>query len=199
MSAAFLILFPVGAVIVRLGLPVMTIHLPMEVTALVLSVAGAGVGVKLAGKTHNRIANTAHAVVGLVVVFSLLAFQPLMGWLQHRHFHQYRGRGAFGALHLWFGRTMVILGMVNGGIGFLLGWQLEKWRKKSYIAVASFVGFFWIVCLAINISRKKSAADLVGLMPKKRAVMEGQRTPASQEGGFSGTSTSDVLELTKTG
>jgi hypothetical protein len=56
---------------------------------------------------------------------------------------------------------MVIFGIVNGGIGFLLGWEGATYRYKVYATVATFVEFLWIVRLVINVRRKGSVVDLL--------------------------------------
>jgi hypothetical protein len=54
----------------------------------------------------------------MVVVACLVLFQPGMGLLQHRYFRKTGGKGPFAYLHRWLGRVMIILGVVNVGLGF---------------------------------------------------------------------------------
>jgi len=63
---------------------------------------------------------TYHPIIGMVVVPSLILFQPAMGLLQHRYFGKSGKKGLFGYLHQWFGRCMIILGIINAGLGFRL-------------------------------------------------------------------------------
>lgn len=46
--------------------------------------------------------------------------QPFLGWMHHRNYvkHQRRTKVSYG--HIWFGRTLMLIGIVNGGTGLQL-------------------------------------------------------------------------------
>lgn len=54
------------------------------------------------------------------MVVALLAFQPALGWFHHRHFRKYQRRGIISYIHIWYGRALMVAGVVCGGLG--LGW-----------------------------------------------------------------------------
>jgi hypothetical protein len=87
----------------------------------------------------------------MVVVPSLILFQPAMGLLQHRYFSKSGKKGLFGYLHQWFGRCMIILGVVNGGLGFrITGIGLSIAPTGAVIAYSVVAGVFGIVyCLSV--------------------------------------------------
>ena len=122
-SSAFLLFFPLGALLTGLNLPIplLSYYAPSQILALLLSVAGVSVGIPLAHLLGYSISANAHTIIGLAVVFSLLAFQPIGGWLQHRYNKRYAGRGVQGTLHVWSGRAIIVLGIVNGGAGLADG------------------------------------------------------------------------------
>ncbi len=54
------------------------------------------------------------------VVVCLMVLQPLLGLAHHRHFVRNQSRGLVSHLHIWYGRILMVLGVVNGGLGLQL-------------------------------------------------------------------------------
>lgn len=46
--------------------------------------------------------------------------QPALGWLHHRNYVKYQRRTTVSVVHIWYGRGIMIVGIVNGGIGMQL-------------------------------------------------------------------------------
>jgi hypothetical protein len=149
LSAAFLIFYPIGAILAQLGAPVLKVHVPCQIFTLVTSIAGVGIGIKLADLTQNDIGGNSHTVIGLVVVFALLAIQPIGGWLQHKYAVNAGGkRSVWGFAHIWFGRAMIVLGILNGGLGLVLGGdQHDPKRAVPYIVIAAVVGTVYLATI----------------------------------------------------
>lgn len=147
MVLAFVIMFPFFA----LGLHVfpskwtVNIHGTFQLLTLSVAIAGLGVGVSLARQI--RLIDSYHAIIGMIVVASLALFQPAMGVLQHRYFRKTGGKGIFAYTHRWFGRTMIILGVINAGLGF----KLAQGPRGAIIAtsvVAGVIGVFYIAVVS---------------------------------------------------
>ncbi|CAG8303953.1 unnamed protein product [Penicillium salamii] len=147
MVLAFVIMFPFFA----LGLHVLpskwtvNIHGTFQLLTLLVTIAGLGVGVSLARQI--RLVDSYHAIIGMIVVASLVLFQPAMGVLQHRYFRKTGGKGIFAYTHRWFGRTMIILGVINAGLGF----KLAQGPRGAIIAtsvVAGIIGVFYIAVVS---------------------------------------------------
>lgn len=147
MVLAFVIMFPFFA----LGLHVfpskwtVNIHGTFQLLTLSVTIAGLGVGVSLARQI--RLIDSYHAIIGMIVVASLALFQPAMGVLQHRYFRKTGGKGIFAYTHRWFGRTMIILGVINAGLGF----KLAQGPRGAIIAtsvVAGVIGVFYIAVVS---------------------------------------------------
>ncbi|KAL4867080.1 hypothetical protein BDV12DRAFT_210087 [Aspergillus spectabilis] len=170
MAISFLILFPLFALSVPLGYPVTKIHAPLQGLSLAITLLGAILGLNLwtsAGRpTH------AHPILGLTVISTLVLIQPVLGYLQHRHFVRGGGKSIFGYAHRWLGRVGILLGVVNGLVGF---WWMGAVDKESgwhtafvwYGVVAGvlgvgFVGVRGWVNLSINRKRKGVEADIRG-------------------------------------
>jgi hypothetical protein len=49
-----------------------------------------------------------------------MAVQPILGWIHHRNYvkHQRRTKVSYG--HIWFGRALMVIGIINGGTGLQL-------------------------------------------------------------------------------
>lgn len=46
-----------------------------------------------------------------------MVVQPFLGWAHHVIFKQTKKRTWLGFLHTWLGRLIIILGIINGGLG----------------------------------------------------------------------------------
>jgi hypothetical protein len=149
MCCAFVVLFPLAALAVRVppSIRVTRLHAPWQLANLAIAVSGAGLGIALAKKRHIPIGHTPHTIVGLVVVGCLLLVQPAMGWLQHLHSRKTARRSPFGWMHVLLGRVLLILGVINGGCGFSLA---HDHQYKAYIVVVAVVGTFYIAVLVWN-------------------------------------------------
>ena len=118
MSAVFLVLFPLFALTLYLPTSkrVRFIHAPLQVFAIVLMIVGLALGVKLA-KSVNEL-DAYHQVIGYILVAVMLGAQPALGIYQHLYYHRSGGHSALGTVHKWLGRSAILVGVVNGGLGF---------------------------------------------------------------------------------
>lgn len=162
MSAAFLIFFPLGAILIRVA-PISStrLHAPWQIFSLALAAVGLGLGIKLAYTSDTSIRHNAHPIIGLVVVSSLILIMPIGGLAQHWYGKRNGGkRTVFGIVHMWFGRAMIWLGMVNGGLGLLLaGDEHDKTRTIPYIVIASVFGGIWVLVVLGNLFRSKGRSE----------------------------------------
>ncbi|KAF4199804.1 hypothetical protein CNMCM8927_004685 [Aspergillus lentulus] len=164
MSVAFVIFFPSFAISVHIipySKTVSRIHAPLQLFTLAMALAGLGLGVYLGVDTNQM--DKYHPIIGLVVVGMLVLFQPLMGLLQHMHFRRSGGKSLFAYVHRWLGRTLIALGIINGGLGFLLtkntGQPAPKGAIIAYSVVAGVVGLAYIIfVIVLPFTSKKSAA-----------------------------------------
>ncbi|KAB8227804.1 cytochrome and DOMON domain-containing protein [Aspergillus alliaceus] len=152
MAITFVLLFPSFALLI--SLPWVTspskVHAPLQVLALTLAIAGMGVGIQLA--IDKKVKSSSHPIIGIIVVALLVLFQPLMGFLQHRHFRRNGGKGAFAYLHRWLGRSMIILGIVNGGLGFrLAGIGNPSTPRSAMIAYSVIAGVMGLLYLGTHL------------------------------------------------
>ena len=118
MSAVFLVLFPLFALTLYLPTSkrVRFIHAPLQVFTIVLMIVGLALGVKL-GKTLNEL-DKYHQVIGYILVAVMLGAMPALGIYQHLYYHRSGGHSPLGTVHKWLGRSAILVGVVNGGLGF---------------------------------------------------------------------------------
>ena len=55
-----------------------------------------------------------------MVVLSFMCLQPLGGYMAHRYFKSTGGPNWLGFAHAWFGRSLLIIGAINGSLGLQL-------------------------------------------------------------------------------
>ncbi len=84
-----------------------------------------------------------HTIIGTVVV-AALAIQPFLGVLHHRHYVVNQARGAVSHVHIWWGRSLMAIGVINGGIGL----QISN-ASNDVIAVYAVIAAVIFVCYAL--------------------------------------------------
>ncbi|GAB0138472.1 hypothetical protein EsDP_00006707 [Epichloe bromicola] len=135
MSIVFLIGYPVGSMVMPL-LGKWLLHASWQMVMFLLMWAGFGVGYVLSRRL-DLFFMQAHTRLG-VILCCLVSLQPVLGWLHHQHYVKHQRRGAVSHAHIWYGRALIILGMVNGGLGL----QLAGMDRPFVIAYCTIAGVF---------------------------------------------------------
>ena len=171
-ALAFVILFPSGGILIRLGSfrGLWLVHGLLQIFAYIVYIAAFGIGIWMvksapaqAGVWHN-----AHPIIG-TILFVVLFFQPFLGFLHHIMFKKHSRRVVWSYGHIWLGRIIITLGIINGGLG--LRWaKMTRFAAPSngaVIAYAVIAAIMWLVYVAsaiygeIKRSRtRKNAAPL---------------------------------------
>lgn len=175
-SLAFLVFFPVGAIIIRLGRfnNVLQVHIATQVFSWLLFITAFGLGLYY-GITGNYMTE-AHPIIGIVLV-AMMFVQPIAGWLHHLQFLRTGQRSAVSHGHIWIGRVAIILGMINGGLGLELG-GVKTGYVIAYSVVAGIIGLAYIALIVygeIARSRRASVAD----SQQEKINSSPERTPIS--------------------
>ena len=171
MSLVFVLLFPLAALTLYLPYSnkVRHIHAPMQVLTLILMLAGLGLGVRLGKQVDNL--DGYHMVIGYILVAWMAVFQPTLGLLQHLHFRKVGTRSVYGHGHRWFGRAMILLGVVNGGLGFKIAGGVGTHFVPTYsVAVYSvFAVLVFLIYLAVLLfSARSSSAESKQILPGEK-------------------------------
>lgn len=79
-----------------------------------------------------------------------MGFQPFIGFIHHRQYQKAQHRGLLSYIHIWYGRILMLLGVINGGLGLQLVGTSGSMRTV-YIAMASIFGAIYIIGVIINV------------------------------------------------
>ncbi|KAK3114566.1 hypothetical protein LTR53_006975 [Teratosphaeriaceae sp. CCFEE 6253] len=164
---AFVGLFPIGAILVRVASfgGLVWVHVGIQALALLLFIAAVGLGLDIA--ISGRYLDQAHPIIGLVLL-ALLLIQPVLGWMHHLLYKKHAGRTAWSHAHLTVGRVAVLLGIINGGLGL----QLARASMREYIAygvVAGVVGVAYLAAIGLGEWKRKKTAGGSGQSEKARS------------------------------
>ncbi|GFG22425.1 hypothetical protein IFM61606_02285 [Aspergillus udagawae] len=143
MSVAFILIFPLGATVLRLSKSkhAVWIHAGIQVIGWGLMLGGLATGLRL-GKILDRLHNNAHTIFGTVIVV-LMLLQPFLGTIHHWMYIRKKTRTALAPVHVWLGRILIVLGMVNGGLGLRLADNTHG-GKIAYVVVAGVCGAMYL-------------------------------------------------------
>jgi hypothetical protein len=180
MSLVFVVLMP--SVALTLYLPytkkVPHIHAPLQILNIILVIVGLTLGVRLAkplGLTAGY-----HQITGYTVVAILFSVQPILGLLQHLHFRKTGTRSGMGLGHQWLGRTVIILGVINGGLGMRESRPVDSWVPTYapilYSIVAAVVLLIYLA-VVVGTAMRKRAVRPTGKNDRRRHEMH----PSSSE------------------
>ena len=225
-SAAMLVFFPFGGVVIRLvgHRHIAWFHAGVQMFAYTIFLAAAGLGIWMATnydvvsqqqshlvvETCARTAtdvpqiNGYHPIIGMIILF-LLSLQPITEILNH-FLNVSRPKIGLGLahFHIWLGRFVITLGMVNGGLGFAFADTIPYqpvWSVAPKIVYAVVAGCVWIAyfafCGVVQQARavRKMSADagvgeegeeMEGLRGRPGGLEEGQGHGSSLEVGQAG-------------
>jgi len=78
----------------------------------------------------------------------LLFFQPLLGMLHHRLLRKKGYRTVWGYWHIWYGRILLILALVNGVLGFQLAANTLR-GMIAYEVIAAVILLVYVTVLGV--------------------------------------------------
>ena len=91
-------------------------------------------------------ASNGHPIIGIIVVGSLI-FQPIGGLIHHYMYKKYHRSTIWAITHVWWGRIIVTVGIINGGLGLMLSGN----TIKGEIAYGVIAGVVWLVWMAVAV------------------------------------------------
>ncbi|PBP23598.1 integral membrane protein [Diplocarpon rosae] len=146
MGVVVVLLFPFGAMFMRMG-GSGVVHGILQVLSLCALIVGLGLGLKLADMTHSMLNNT-HAIFGLVICV-LFLIQPIFGIIHHIQYKRNLARASVSHVHIWYGRILMLLAVVNGGLGLQLAANSHN-GEIAYGVVAGVVGVAYVVMVVVK-------------------------------------------------
>ncbi|KAM7224297.1 ATP synthase subunit H, mitochondrial [Rhypophila decipiens] len=151
MALVMAILYPLGSLLMPL-LGNWKVHAAWQTVSFILMWVGFGIGVKCA-LDRESLFKQAHTILGTVVV-CLMFIQPILGFVHHRHFVAHQSRGMVSYAHIWYGRALLVLGVVNGGLGLQLSDERDS-LKIAYSVIAAIVFFLYFAAKLWSTFQKK--------------------------------------------
>ena len=158
LGGSFVFLFPIGVVCLRWGSGgTFKGHWVVQAVATLCSVIGfiIAIAFSVMGGEYVKL-NQPHQVLGIAVVLILL-FQLVFGYLHHQRYQQLGRRTLFSHLHLWTGRVVIILGMVNASLGFVLSGSNGYAGVSAIVAAAMTILTVSVVVHSGYIKKKAEA------------------------------------------
>ncbi|KAL8854535.1 MAG: hypothetical protein Q9221_000570 [Calogaya cf. arnoldii] len=146
MGIAFVLLMPIGVFLIRLLSSKNTVwyHASVQLLAYATALAAFGLGAWMATVSGAWTASNGHPILGTIII-ALLLLQPVLGYVHHRIYIRRKGRTAWGISHVWYGRMLILLAVINGGLGL----QLSDNTIKGEIAYGIIVGVMFLLYLAV--------------------------------------------------
>ena len=159
MGAAFVLFMPLAVFLIRLtsfkGL--IWWHAGIEVFAYLTAVAAFGLGAWMATVSGQWKADNGHPILGTIII-GLLLLQPVLGYVHHLIYVRTQKRTVWIYSHIWYGRALIILAVINGGLGLQLSGNTVK-GEIAYGVIASVIFLLYLAVLAIAYLRKDKSPE----------------------------------------
>ncbi|CAI6095816.1 unnamed protein product [Clonostachys chloroleuca] len=152
MAIVFVAMYPIGSMLMPL-VGKWYIHGAWQFVAYLMMWAGFGLGYVYAER-NGYFFNQAHTRMGTIVV-ALLGLQPLFGWFHHSQYTKHQSRGIISHVHIWYGRALIIIGIVNGGLGLQLTGNTSGRYMIAYCVVAAVVFAAYIGSIGFGFLKRR--------------------------------------------
>ncbi|KAI5365271.1 Putative cytochrome b561/ferric reductase transmembrane [Septoria linicola] len=148
-SVAWAAIMPLGAILIRL-IPsgkAWLVHGAVMGVGLAMFTAAFGLGLWDMSQYHSTISKFAHTIIG-TVMFAFAWLQPFLSVAHHYIYQRTSKRALISAVHVYFGRLLIITGMINGGIGLATAKQSTRAENIIY---GTLVGVIWVVYTLLSL------------------------------------------------
>lgn len=154
MGAAFVLFMPLGVFTIRLTpfKGVIWAHAGIQAFAYTVALAGFGLGAWMATVSEQWRAFNGHPIIGTLVI-GLLLLQPSLGYIHHKIYVEHHRRTLWIYGHIWYGRALIALAVINGGLGLQLSENTSK-GEIAYGVIAGIMFLLYLAVLAISYLRK---------------------------------------------
>ncbi|KAJ4163476.1 hypothetical protein LMH87_005200 [Akanthomyces muscarius] len=154
MMIVWVILYPAGALMMPF-IGKWIFHAAFQTMAFLAMWAGLGLGYVLAHRLGIFWQNT-HTRLGIIVC-ALMFLQPILGALHHTSYKRQGRRGALSHIHVWYGRALIILGIINGGLGLKLASAGMAFRTAYIVLAAVIAGPYFLSIPWLEMRKAKRA------------------------------------------
>ena len=94
--------------------------------------------------------------------------QPVLGTIHHRIYKTKKQRTAWATAHVWLGRIIITLAIINGGLGL----RLSENTRKGEIAYGVIGGVVWLIWMAIAVWAEARKVRTKGSMDERERIQE---------------------------
>ncbi|KIW99439.1 uncharacterized protein Z518_11178 [Rhinocladiella mackenziei CBS 650.93] len=201
-SLVWVMFIPSLAILLRLNIKnpiVLKIHAIGQIFSYIIYIVAAGMGIWLAQQSAAfGIWNDAHPRLGLAIL-AIAFFQPIFGAIHHRLYKRRSlavqagkpskppGRTPVGRVHLWVGRLLILLAMINGGLGIRLAsfspFQTDSDTQKARIAysVVAAIMFVLYVVFVIAFEIRRARQRKAELQNREQVIAVKDTLPTYDE------------------
>ncbi|KAH0536468.1 hypothetical protein FGG08_006649 [Glutinoglossum americanum] len=135
MVGSFVVLLPLGVLFLRAFQKVKLHSINQNITVVIILIGG-GMGIYLSTMFNlTRSFSTGHQILGLILM-GLIVVQSVLGFLHHRAYLRTQRRTVVSHAHIWHGRLVILLGILNGFLGLHLAGRSSLDYLLSLIAFA---------------------------------------------------------------
>jgi hypothetical protein len=173
MLGTFVILLPIGVFLLRI-FQKPKLHSINQSFGTAIVLIGGGLGIYLSYSYNiTRTFTTSHQIIGFILM-GLLIVQSVLGYLHHRAYVRTQRYSVYTLPHIWHGRIVILLGVLNGFLGFhLAGRSTLGYLISLLIFITSYTTLFIVFWnrlrrkrLAISNPRLRNLHDPDFVMPE---------------------------------
>lgn len=181
LAGSFLLLFPLGVVALR-WFKWVRVHWMLQIFATLICVLGLIIAITFSAMDPEYDTfDQGHQIIGILAVVALI-IQALLGYQHHRNYKKTGQRTAVSHSHIWTGRTVIVLGMVNAVLGFSLAGYTPETIGIAVIAIVVLAITLAIVYFGARRS-KRSAVPPASSEPSTIALSR-YNTPGDEVNGY---------------
>ncbi|USP80203.1 hypothetical protein yc1106_07477 [Curvularia clavata] len=182
MLLAFVILFPLGAILLRWLKKGVRAHWIVQSVGLVLVVVGGGLGIALSEMSDdNSDYSDPHQILGLIL-FGLVFVQWSLGLWHHLRYKRYQRPTVFGKIHRVVGPVVLIVGFLNGFLGYRLsGDDHNNVWLGIVVAVVVVITVVMLGWKHLKMKKGDKDGEAYNMAPMIRRSGEGYRSDEDKE------------------
>lgn len=91
------------------------------------------------------------------VIVVLMVVQPALGFAHHRQYMKTQQRGMLSIVHMAYGRLLMLLGVINGGLGLQLAGASQS-LIVAYAIVSVIIGLMYTSVKVFFLFRRRNAS-----------------------------------------
>jgi hypothetical protein len=105
----------------------------------------------------------------------LMTVQILIGVWHHSNFKRTKTRTWRHTLHVWYGRILIIMGVIDGGLGYKLAANASRAELDSYIVIVVLSFVTYVGVIVADLLRKKPEEKMETDSPVPEQTVQYQR------------------------